>query len=446
MKSSNFQLIVLGIFVTLILVGAGIFATHQAGSGQGVGKVVIWGTVDQTAMEVALQTLRSSDKTFSNVSYVAHDPATYQSELVDAMASGKGPDLFFITPETAPSFLNKVQIIPYSAVSQQAFTTAYIDEGSLFLTSQGPLAMPLFIDPMVMYVNRDNLSAAGVAQAPATWDAVLSVAPQLTSASSDGSGTLAKSAVALGSWNNIPNAKEIYLTLAMQAGDPILGRDPSGNTELVFGETPQSASGQQAGQNPAVGALQFFTEFSNPNKVSYSWNRSLPQAQDAFVAGKLALYFGFASEYPTLLLRNSNIHIGVNPLPQIAGGDQRLTYGRMIGAAIARTSQNPNGALLVAEALGSQAGVTALATAAKLPPVRRDVTFDTSGNGPMATFVQSAIMSRAWLDPEPAKTDDIFKTMIESVVTGAAQPDSAVSQAVQALQLFYRNATGGAVQ
>ena len=222
----------------------------------------------------------------------------------------------------------------------------------------------------------------------------------------------------------------------MQAGDPILSHG-----QPVFGDTPAGAT-----ENPATSALQFYTEFSNPSKVSYSWNRSLPAAADSFIAGKLALYFGFASEYGTLLLRNPNLHIGVANLPQIKDGGVRLTYGRLTGVAIARTSQNQNGALMVAEALGGPAGVTALATAARLPPVRRDVSFDTSANAPMATFVQSALMARAWLDPNPAQTDDIFKTMIESVVTGAAQPDVAVSTAAQALGLLYRNPNGSSTQ
>ena len=160
---------------------------------------------------------------------------------------------------------------------------------------------------------------------------------------------------------------------------------------------------------------------------------------DAFVSVKLALYFGFASEYAALAARNPNLHIGVAPVPQIKNGGVRLTYGRLTGVAIARTSQNQSGALVVAQLLAGQAGASALAAAAQLPPVRTDIRFDTSNNAPMAVFAQSALMARAWLDPAPAQTDDIFKTMIESVVTGAAQPDAAVSVAAQALGLLYRN-------
>ncbi|MEI7720020.1 MAG: extracellular solute-binding protein [bacterium] len=439
MKSSSFQIAVIGVFVALIFLGAGIFATKGGGSGgAGVGNVSIWGDIDPTVMETALATLRSGDKSFANVTYVYKKPALYENALVEAMASGKGPDLFFVSPEMVGSFANKITTIPYSAVSQQAFTSAYIDEGSLFLTAQGPSAIPILIDPLVMYWNRDTLAAASVAQAPKDWDTILTIAPSLTTLSTDGNTAIQKSAVALGGWGNIAYAKEVLSTLIIQAGDPIVAEDPTSGKQVAFlGEVPEGAA-----TSPAASALQFYTEFSNPVKTSYSWNRSLPEAADAFVSGKLAFYFGFASDYPTLLARNPNLHIAVAVIPQIKDGGVRLTYGRMTGVAIARTAANPSGALTVAELMGGVAGVSALASAAKLPPVRRDVTMDTSASAAASVFVQSALMARAWLDPNPTQTDDIFKTMIESVVTGASTPDRAVAEAARALGLFYHNASG----
>lgn len=432
MKMSNFQLVVTGIFAALIIIGMGVFATKGGGgSGSSIGQVVIWGTLDQSAMSGALDALRQSDKSYAGVSYVYKDPATYQNQLVDAMAAGRGPDLFFVSPETISTLADKIRVIPYSTVSQQTYTSSYIDEARLFLASQGPAALPILIDPLVMYSNRDALSGAGVAEPPKYWDELLTLAPQLTVV--DSNAIVQKSAVALGGLSNISYAKEILATLVMQAGDPIVVPGGQSGQMVVFGQTPQGAGG-----NPAVSALQFYTNFSNPSKTSYSWNRSLPEAGDAFVSGKLALYFGFASDYQGLLLRNPNLHVGVAMLPQIKTGGVRLTYGRLTGVAIARTATNPTGALAIAELLSGQAGVGTIATALKLPPVRLDVAQDTSANAPLAVFDQSAIMARAWLDPNPAQTDDIFKSMIESVVTGASQPDKAVSDAAQALGILYR--------
>ena len=123
-------------------------------------------------------------------------------------------------------------------------------------------------------------------------------------------------------------------------------------------------------------ALRFYTEFANPAKTSYSWNRSLPSAQDAFVAGDVAMYLGFASEYTQIAQRNPNLRFGVAPLPQISQSGTRVTYGRLMGVAIARTTGNITGALAVAQQLSGTAAVGLISGALSLPPVRRDVAVD----------------------------------------------------------------------
>ena len=230
----------LGIFVTLTLVGAGIFATHSGGGAVGVGKVVVWGDVDQGRMDTALNNLKAADKSFSGVTYVYKNPSAYASDLIDAMASGKGPDLFLVTPESVSTLADKITPIPYSVFSAQAFSTAYVDEGNLFLTSTGPIALPILLDPLVMYWNRDMLAAAGVAEPPADWDTLLSIAPRLSQI--DGNLVLQKSAVALGSWNNIAYAKEVLLSLVMQAGDPILAPGGINGQQVTLGATPPGAT------------------------------------------------------------------------------------------------------------------------------------------------------------------------------------------------------------
>lgn len=430
MKITTFQLIVLAVFVVLTVVGVVIFASQGGlGGKNSTGKVTIWGTLDQNTMDRTLAAMRAQDKSFSDVVYKHQDPATYTSDLINAMASGNGPDLFLIPQDQIIVFADKLAVIPYSAVSQQTFINSYIDEGRLFLTTNGSLALPFVVDPIVMYWNRDLLNGAGIAQPPQYWSDFLDMAPRLTILSANGDVT--KSAVALGEWSNVRYAKDILSALFIQAGDPIVTRDQTGAAQSVFGTTPQ-----QAQENPAASALQYYTEFANPSKNIYSWNRALPDSQDAFVAGDVGVYFGLASDYPSIVARNPNLHFAVAPFPQLQGSTVKSTYGAMLGLAIPRVAANPTGALVIAEGLSSQAGITALSANTILPPVRRDVVVDTSANAAASVFVQSALIARGWLDPDPSKTDDLFASMIQSVVSGKNQPSGAVAEAAQALQVL----------
>ncbi len=429
---SNFQLIFTGIFVMLILIGVAVFAAFGGlNGGSGIGSVVVWGTADQTTVDRVLQDLRQNDKTLLNVNYIQKTPNTYAADLVNAMASGTGPDLFLVAQDQVMLFADKITQIPYSEVSQSTFVNSFIDEGQLFLTEQGALALPLLVDPLVMYWNRDMFAAAGIAQPPLYWSDLIVLAPKITSL--DPSLNIKKSAVALGEWGNIANAKAILTTLFLQAGDNIVSRDANGASVVVFGTTPPNAS-----ENPAISALNFYTEFANPSKTTYSWNRSLPSSQSAFTAGDLALYFGMASEYKALSSRNPNLRFGVASLPQIQGSSIKLTFGQMTGVAVARTAPNPAGAVVVAQKLTSVIAVAAFAQATGLPPVRRDVPVDTSNDAALAVFAQSALIARAWLDLDKQKTDQLFGNMIESVISGKSQSNEAVGEVSQSLGALLR--------
>jgi ABC-type glycerol-3-phosphate transport system substrate-binding protein len=426
MQTSNFQIIVLGICTALIVVGVGVFASFGGFlGGKNVGKVIIWGTIDSDAIGSVINELGLQDKTFQDVTYVEKNPAKYETELINAMANGTAPDLFIASSEDILDFSDKILTIPYSNFSQSLFLSSFIDQSQVFLNKNGSLALPLTVDPLVMYWNRDLFASAGIASPPQYWNDFITLAPKITSIERGSS--VKKSAVALGEWRNIAHAKDILAALFMQAGDPIITRGDTG-LSVVLGTTPAGFK-----EAPAESALRFYTEFANPSKTSYSWNRALPFSTNAFVAGDLAAYFGFASENASLAQRNPNLRFGMALLPQISKTATRMTYGQMTGLSIPRTAKNPSGALVIARGLTGKIASSLLSQALGLPSPRRDVSPDTSNNASAAVMSQSALIARSWLDPNPSATDALFQTMIESVISGKAQPAQAVGDASREL-------------
>lgn len=419
---STFQLFVTTLFIAFTIFGVGVFALFGGAlGGGGVGAVTVWGTEDKEIVTLLIDNLRAQDKSLQDVTYVEKEDATYRSELLNAMASGRGPDLFIVAQSDMNAFSDKVIPISYNTVSQSTFISSYVDMGQVFLTSYGALALPFTIDPLVMYWNRDLFAGAGISQTPRSWNEFLNLAPKITSL--DATKSVTRSAVALGEWGNVVHAKEILAALFMQAGDNIVVRGSNDALQSVFGLVTEASA-----TSPAESALRFYTEFANPSKTTYSWNKSLPRSDSAFVSGQLAVYFGFASEYPSMGERNPNLRFGVAVVPQLSAGT-RITSGKLTGLAIPRTSHNVNGAILVAQKLSSKEAAAALFTATGFPPVRRDLALDTSSSAVAATFVDSALIARGWQDPEPTGTSEIFKTMIESVVSGRSDPATAVGEA-----------------
>ena len=433
MKWTPFQMVILGVFIVAIMGGVAVFALFGGLSGgKSVGQVTIWGTVDRSIMESVLSDLIQEDDAFQTVDYEEKDPKTYNAELIEALASNKAPELFMLAESDILSFQDKISVIPYSEISEREFRDTFVNESDLFLSPGGIVGMPYMIDPLVMYYNRDLFAGAGIATYPRTWADVQAVVPKMTTL--DTKSDVRRSAVALGTFDNISHAKEILSALLMQVGDPISKVTEDGQLESTLGNTVQGAV-----ENPAESALRFYTSFSNPTQSVYSWNRALPDSFNVFAAGDLGVYFGLASEYAQLVARNPNLAFDVSVLPQTESSRTSITYGRMVALAIPQNAKNYYGASLIAQKMTSNSGIASISSRTGLPPVRRDLlsALDAQDSIEQTVFAESALISRSWFDPNPQATRVLFKTMIDSVVSGRARLGEAVSEASAELSALF---------
>ena len=425
-----FQIILLVVFGALAVVGVLIFSfAIGGGTSNAVGAIKIWGTLEGSAFTAVIRQASDNNPQLSGVSYQQRDQTTYEADLTQALASGTGPDLFLLRQDYALKDASKVALIPSSALSPAQFKSTFIDAASPFLTSTGVIAVPILADPLVLYWNKDMLASAGFAQPPKYWDEFFNIAQKITK--KDDSGTIRKSAVAMGEYANVDNAKDVLATLIMQAGGTITAEDSAGH--LVAAVQPRIGGAAQS----TVSALRFFTEFADPSKNDYSWNRSLPSAQKAFSAGDLALYVGYASEEATIARANSNLNFAPAPLPQIRSASNSLGTARVYALAAPRAGKNPNGAITAAFLIVTKANAQAHSTALGIPSARRDV-LNGVANGVNADaqtndalFARMVIIAHSWLDPDPDKTNDLFRVMIENTTSGALLVTEAVQRADQ---------------
>jgi len=359
---------------------------------------------------------------------VQKSPATFESDLISALANGNGPDLVLLPQGLILKQINKFYVVPFSSYSQRTFMDSFIPEGELFLTSAGIIGFPFSIDPMVMYWNRDMFSNAGIPLPPTTWSQFFDLAPKLTV--KDQSGNITQSAIAFGEAENVTHFKDMVALLSLQAGTPIVALDSMGTISSAF-----SARGSQ-GLVPAEEAVSYFTEFSNPLKTSYSWNRSLPDDKSEFLAGQLAVYFGYASELRSIRAANPNLNFDVALMPQTEG--KKETFGAMDAVAILKASKNIPAAYVAAVTLASQPLQAGWVSASGLPPVRRDMLAPLPGNAYDSIFYQSALISNAWLDPNREETTNVFGSLIDDVTSGKLRVSDAVSQASQQIGSLLR--------
>ncbi|MEN9622242.1 MAG: hypothetical protein RLZZ67_676, partial [Candidatus Parcubacteria bacterium] len=288
------------------------------------------------------------------------------------------------------------------------------------------IGFPFSVDPLVMYWNRDIFTDAGSSLPPTTWTEFFTLAPKITR--KDDKGNIVQSLVAFGETRNVTHAKNMISLLAIQAGTPIVTRDVQGQFVSVL-ET------SKGGLVPAEQALSYYTEFSNPNKASYSWNRSLPNDKNAFVAGKLAVYFGSASELASIRAANPNLNFDVAAIPQAGVGSKKAVFGTMNAIAILKSSKNPASAFIAATNLSGATLQAIWLDQSGFPPVRRDMFSKMPGDAYKSVFYQSALISTAWLDPNRDASNEVFTRLVDNVTSGKLR----ISESVRAASLELNN-------
>src|SRR3989344_4917982 len=110
------------------------------------------------------------------INYIERQDESIEREFTEALAQGGGPDLIILSQDQFWQSKTKLIPIPYQSISERDFKEVFIEEGEIFLQTDGIYGLPFMVDPMVLYYNRDLLSSAGLAKPMAYWDEIYSSA------------------------------------------------------------------------------------------------------------------------------------------------------------------------------------------------------------------------------------------------------------------------------
>lgn len=429
---NNFKLVVIALLGFGGVLGVFVFAgfidlENKAVNTGPTGTVTMWGTAPASVVNPLL--IKFNQGKSYNVKYVSIIPQNFDQELLEAMAVGKGPDLFFLPDNLAFKYQNKIYPIPYTSYPLINFKNTFVGAGEVFLNVKGVLAFPISIDPMVMYYNRSMLDSNNVVYPPVYWDEFYDFSNTFTK--KDDSQQITQSAFALGQYANVSYAKDILATLFMQTGSSITGEQN--------GLLRSSLDNSLESNTNTASSLDFYTSFSNPLKPNYSWNRSLPMSIDAFSKEDLVFYFGFASDLKTLLDKNPNQDFQVTTIPQIRNTNNKVTSARVTGIAVSSFTKNLSASLAAVTALSSGDFAKEYSNSQFVPPARRDLLAEARKDSYFPVFYSSSLFARSWLDPSPSDSSNIFRAMVEEVLSNAKKPQDAIFTANNRLNTLIFN-------
>ncbi|TAL19134.1 extracellular solute-binding protein [Patescibacteria group bacterium] len=422
----------------------------------------IWGVFDdQDAYDQVINDYRVSHP-YVQIQYRKLRPEEYEQELLNALAEDRGPDILMLRNSSPRAWQTKLEPMPRQVTVAELVTQGTVKKEQVFELHQkntpslrglqavfpdqvirdavleveeqtGPTAvekvkriygLPLSIDTLALYWNRDLLNAKGIAEPPTDWTAIQQAVKKLTKLE----GTeVVQSGVAAGTAKNVERPTDILSLLMMQNGT--LMTDEGGS--VAFNTRPPGAAEREF--PPGIEALVFYTDFANPTKEVYNWNDSLPNSLDAFVAGKSAMFIGYQYHLPLIRARAPKLKFGVAPAPQIAGNPE-VNFANYWLYAVSKKSKNKELAWDFLISLASEKEAKKYLAATGKPTALRSLIQDQIEDVNLGVFAGQILTAQSWYRGyDVAAAEQAFKDLIDQTLAGG-KPEDIMSVAASRVQ------------
>lgn len=279
----------------------------------------VWGTFDtNNAFDGVFSEYATINPNVTGLAYKKMTIDTYKKDLIDALAAGNGPDVFMIQSSWLPDFQDKIVPVPSYMMTEQEFRNNFVDVVAEDMIVDGQIyGVPLSVDSLGLYYNKDIFNAAGITRPPQTWEEFDKVVKTLTKV--DEFGNITQSAAALGTaYNkdgsvNVNRAPDILTLMMIQNGAEMSTR--GGNVSFAEVGTSKSVSA-----TPGENALRYYTDFSSATSPIYTWNKNQNYSIDEFYEGSTAMMINYSYHYDTIKAKNAKLNFAVAEVPQVSLG------------------------------------------------------------------------------------------------------------------------------
>jgi multiple sugar transport system substrate-binding protein len=420
-------LIIGGIAGSVVIILLLILVLGSLGGGQ-TQRITLqfWGVYDSNNFyETAISEFERTNPNV-NIVYKQYNFEDYERELVNSFAAGTGPDIWLMHNTWLPKHADKIQPLPQQVLKGEKaplftlkdFQDQFLDVTLVDLTRGGQIyALPLYVDTLALYYNKDFFGTAGIASPPRTWEEFNEDVRRLTVI--DNRGNIIRSGAAIGTAANINRSTDILMLLMLQSGVRMTDSD---YTTATFSRPVE-------GKNVGEMALQYYTNFANPFKSVYTWNDQQHYSIDAFAEGNTAMMFNYSHHIKTLRSKSARFNFGIAPVPQISGAPVAVNFANYWAPTVSKHSKNPVTAWKFLIYLTSTKGAVSYINAANRPSARRDLVEQQKIDPDLGTFATQALSARSWYQIDNSAIETIFAEMINNVNFGRMSVGDALEAA-----------------
>ncbi len=402
---------------------------------------------------------------FIHINYKLVRYSEYEQKLLEAFASDRPPDIFSIHNTWTRRYQNRGWIMPMPSKITMAYPTVkgkikkeivselktkispnlndikenFVDViyDDIVIKGKNPktkkqetsiYGLPMAMDTLIMFVNRDLFNNAGITKIPKYWDKEFQqTVRKLTK--QDNKGQIIQAGAALGGGRNIERSSDILAVLMMQNGTEMMNLN---NTIVTFDKTPKDFSFES--KIPGEDALRFYTDFANPAKEVYTWNSTMDNSLDLFIRGKVAIMFGYSYLIQQVKAGNPKMNLVIARLPQIEGNDPVNFANYWVETVAAKSRHTDEAWDFVLFATEAEQATSYLEKTKKLTAIRRLVDFQKQ-DLEIGPYAEQVLTAKSWYKGNDSNTaEHIMQDTIEDVIKGKVDISEAIESAATRVQ------------
>lgn len=380
-------------------------------------QIVYWGLWESEAIMQPLIDDYEAANPNIDIQYVQkpftqYDVNTYTRIQQNAVSDTPAPDIIRINNTWLSKFQSHLSPIPTNVMSTSTYADKFYPTAVKdFTGTDGNIyAIPLEIDGLALFYNKQLLSQANITTPPTDWDTLIEAAKKLTVTQG---GKITRGGMAMGSSQNVKHSADILNLLLLQNGVDVID---STNTEITI-TTSRAES-----------ALQFYTDFTTVHKT---WSPDLASDLEMFYSGNLAMMLAPSWRAFDIIQSAPTIEFGIAPVPQLPGNSP-VNYSMYWGEAVAATSEHPAEAWDFINYLSQAENQKKLYSNASQvrafgePYSLKSLSSDLQSSTYLSAIAEMAPTMQSWKMGEQAYVEESLNTAINDVIAG----DSNVTQAL----------------
>ncbi len=384
----------------------------------------MWGLYDEPEVFTEFITdFKKANKCSIEITYKKMSAETYEQDLINAFASDRGPDIWMTHNTWLPKHKDKIAELPQETAkfNIENFKIIFVEVAENDLTDQGKIyGIPLYIDTLALFYNKDYFNTAGISVPPETWDELINDDLEKLTQKNQW-GNIERAGIALGTAENINRSTDILSLIMLQNGTKMVSDDKktSAISETVTLDGKSYYPGREA--------LRFYTDFSNPTKKSYTWNRQMPYSVDAFADGKSAIMLSYAYQIPTIKSKSPYLRYGISPMLQTKDRTYDINYANYWAYTVSKKSKSPETAWNFLLYLTQKENAKRYSQVTHRPIAQRGlIEWQKKDNLDLAVFAGQILTARSWYQIDSSKIEKNLSDAIESIVLGGATADKAI--------------------